>query len=139
MPEDLPPEAVAASSVEMHFLNYVACFMLACIVEFIALLPFLANFGMHHSSAAPLSDLEIFSQFAVFILHLPTSILFWLLIDTYLLIAMIYLTPVIQIIIWNFLFIKLWRKMNDSENKLKQKDKVNGTRTEMPAFFFYKN
>lgn len=113
-PEELPKIPVD-SKKNLPIWSYLICFVLACIIEFIALLPVLANLGMRHSAAAPVSEFEKNSQIAAFILHLPTSIfayVFWGYGGEFIFIN----APFIQIIFWTLIFAKLWRKIN---NKLK--------------------
>lgn len=117
MPEDLPLETKTNSKNEMHFLNYVACFMLACIVECAAIFPILQYVGLSASGAATSYE-EQLSVVIVFVLHLPTSFFVYLLFGTDFGFFLLLITPFIQIIFWTFMFTKLWRWTNGL-NKLK--------------------
>lgn len=113
MPEDLPLDTEHSPKNNLPFWSYLVCFVLACVFECVALFPVLANIGWRHSSRAPKSEFEINSEFAAFMLHLPTSILIWLLKDFFIVIPLIFSAPIIQIIFWTFILTKFWRWMNN--------------------------
>lgn len=94
--------------------SYLICFVLACIIEFIALLPVLANIGWRHSAAAPVSKTESEFQIAAFVLHLPSSFLYWLPYPFDGAFALL-LIPFTQLIFWTLFLSFLWRKI---QNKL---------------------
>lgn len=91
------------------FLRYPICLALALIIEFFALFPVLANIGMRHSAAAPLSEYELRMQRYAFIFHLPTVLITYLLsgIDA----VFFLLTPVTQVIFWMFFLLFVWKKI----------------------------
>ena len=115
-PDKLPDKPKISSGKNFSFRNYAASFILACIIEFVALFPVLAHIGFGHSGAAAKTDSEIMSEFAVIILHLPTSAIFWLFKDFDEIFPLVLFAPVIQIIFWTFLISYFWRK---SRNRLR--------------------
>jgi hypothetical protein len=98
---------------QLSFWSYLLFFFLAVLIEFIALLPVLANIGMRHSSRAPLTEFEIKSRIVAFVAHLPTILLPYLLRDfdggIFILI-----TPITQIIFWTCLFSYIARRIRRS-------------------------
>src|SRR5690348_15614338 len=75
---DTDSEKVELRQIKLPWWGYIVCFFLALSIEFIALLPVLANIGWRHSAAAPVSASERSAEFWAFILHLPTVLIPWL-------------------------------------------------------------
>jgi hypothetical protein len=93
--------------------TYLKCFLLAVLIEVIALvslLPGLATIGTSHSQNTPPNDLELFSERAGFILHLPTILLTLPFKDSRL--PIIFFTPVLQVAFFTFVFVLFsrWRR-----------------------------
>ena len=91
--------------------SYVKCFLLAMLIEAIALLsllPGLATIGTSHAANAPPNNLEAFSQRVGFVLHLPTILLTLPFKDSPL--PIIFLTPIGQIVFLTCLFIYIRRR-----------------------------
>lgn len=118
MPEDLPVTENLSTDESLPVWNYVVCFVLACILEAVAIFPILANIGFRHTANAPVSYFDQLWVIAVIILHLPTLIFAYIFSYVNDGLALL-LTPFIQIIFLTFIFSKLWRRMNNSSGKLK--------------------
>jgi hypothetical protein len=91
--------------------NYLKCFLLAVSIEVVALaslLPGLATIGTSHSANAAPNNLTMFSEYAGFILHLPTILLTLPFKDSGL--PIIFLTPLGQIAFLTLLFVYISRR-----------------------------
>ena len=93
--------------------TYLGCFLLAVLIEVIALLsllPGLATIGTSHSQKTPPNVLELFSERAGFILHLPTILLTLPLMNLWF--PIIFFTPVLQVAFWTIVFVLFsrWRR-----------------------------
>jgi hypothetical protein len=95
--------------------TYLKCFLLAVAIEVVALaslLPgVLGGIGTRHTANAPPSDSVLLSEKVGFILHLPTVLLTWPFRNSP--VPIIFLTPVLQIAFFTFLFALLLRKRVD--------------------------
>lgn len=81
--------------------------LLAILIEAIALAAYFPAFAegmMRHSARAPRSRMEVISNVAAFILHLPTVLL------TYPFGALILVTPITQIVFLTWLFAYIGRR-----------------------------
>jgi peptidoglycan biosynthesis protein MviN/MurJ (putative lipid II flippase) len=96
----------------MPFRSYLTCFLLAVLVEGIALasfLPALAEQMMRHSGGASRTPMETVSEDVAFVLHLPTVLIMWpltVMTDS----VIVWLTPITQIIFWTVLFASIARR-----------------------------
>ncbi len=100
------------SSKKLPFWSYIIFFVIAVIIEFVSLLPGLANMGMRHSANAPLSDSERTAQLWFFILNLPFALLPWLLTQISQIFDIFYLfVPFAQIIFWTIFLAYLWKRL----------------------------
>lgn len=95
--------------------TYLKCFLLAVAIEVIALasllLGLLAGIGTRHTANAPPNDTVLVAGKVGFILHLPTVLLTWPFRNSRT--PIIFLTPVLQIAFFTFLFALISRKRVD--------------------------
>ena len=111
---ELFPYSVGTSNEEkqilskpLSFWNYLIYFLLALVIEFVVLFPVLGGMGTSHGSTV--SHSQINNVIIVYILHLPTILITWILGQLTDPFVMVF-TPITQIIFWTFLFAYLGRR-----------------------------
>jgi hypothetical protein len=109
-----PTENFPANSRKSPLLIYFLSFVLALVVESIALLPVLGTIGMRHSANAPVGQWEIDAARLFFILHLPSALppyLFNSIIPGNPITVLYFFVPFTQIVFWTGLFTYAARKL----------------------------
>jgi hypothetical protein len=110
--DDKPLEREVIEEKTVPFWAYLIFFVLAVLIEFLALMPALANLGMRHSANAAVSDSERRAQFWIFILHLPSALLPWMCSQISEVFSIFYLlVPFAQIIFWTWFLAFLWKRL----------------------------
>jgi hypothetical protein len=108
--QQLPGEVTRTTQFPLW--GYPIVFVLAVLIEFLACLPGLANLGMRHSASAAVSDWELRAQFWLFVLHLPTAAVPWVLSKVSQVFSTFYIfVPFTQIIFWTIILRVIWQRL----------------------------